>query len=223
MSQRLRGLSHEEATGTAKMTFEGSDRFLGRTSNLVRILGAHSPYLARWFVGFVAAVRQPDLGAATDARLRGLACIKTSMVNACSYCTAHTSIFGQGLGITEEELEALQGDIYKTSPLFNEREKAVIAWCEAMTNNTAQRDKDTWENLREHFTDTEIVEVSMACAMFNMINRLNDSFWTDLETNEYNRKQWNAVEGLSVEEMESYAARFGEIGSAERGSQVAAE
>jgi alkylhydroperoxidase family enzyme len=223
MSQRLRGLSHEEATGTAKMAFEASDRFLGRTSNLGRILAAHSPNLARWFLGLVAAVRQPGLGATTDPRLRGLACIKTSMVNACSYCTAHTSIFGQGLGMTDEELEALQGDAYRTSPLFDEREKAAIAWSEAMTNNTAPRDKEAWENMKKHFTDTEIVEISLACAMFNMINRLNDSFWTELETPEFNRKQWDAVKGLSVEDAEAYAARFAEVGEAERAHQAAAE
>ena len=221
MTQRLTGLSHEEATGTAKLVFEGSDRFLGRTANLQRILATHSPYLARWFGGLVAAVRQPDLGATTDPRLRGLACIKTSMTNACSYCTAHTSIFGQGLGISDEELEALKDDSYKTSDLFDEREKAVIAWSEAMTNNTAQRDKETWEAMKRHFTETEIVEISMACAMFNMINRLNDSFWTDLETEDYNRKQWNAVEGLSVEESEAYAARFAEVGQGERAKQAA--
>jgi alkylhydroperoxidase family enzyme len=221
MSQRLTGLSHEDASGTAKMVFEASDRFLGRTSNLVRILGAHSPYIARWFLGFVSAVRQPGLGATTDARLRNLANIKTSMVNACTYCTAHTSIFGQGLGIKEEELAALQDDLYKTSPLFDDREKAVIAWAEAMTNNTSQREKVVWENMKKHFNETEIVEISVACAMFNMINRLNDSFWTELETEDYNRKQWSAVEGLSVEESEAYAAKFAETGAGERGREAA--
>ena len=57
--------------------------------------------------------------------------------------------------------------------------------------------------------------------MFNMINRLNDSFWTDLETEDYNRKQWNAVEGLSVEDSEAYAARFAEVGAAERHAEAA--
>lgn len=223
MSQRLSGLSHEEADGTTKMVYEAADRFLGRTANLQRILATHSPYLARWFGGLVAAVRQPDLGAKSDPRLRGLACIKTSMVNACSYCTAHTSIFGQGLGMTEEELEALMGDNYKTSPLFDEREKAAIAWSEAMTNNTAQRDNDVWAEMKKNFSEAEIVEISMACAMFNMINRLNDSFRTDLETEDYNRKQWNAVEGLSIDEIEAYASRFAAVGAAERGHKAAAE
>ncbi|AKS47192.1 alkylhydroperoxidase AhpD family core domain-containing protein [Octadecabacter temperatus] len=216
MSQRLTGLSHEEATGTTKMVYEGSDRFLGRTANLQRILGTHSPYIARWFGGFVAAVRQPDLGATTDPRLRGLASIKTSMVNACEYCTAHTSVFGQGLGISDEELEAMMTDAYKTSPLFDERDRAAIAWAEAMTNNTAQRDKNVWEVMKANFTEAEIVEISLAAGMFNMINRLNDSFWTTLESPEHNKRQWNAVEGLSVDEIEAFAGKFAEVGAAER-------
>jgi alkylhydroperoxidase family enzyme len=223
MSQRLSGLSHEEATGTTKMVYEAADRFLGRTANLQRILATHSPYLARWFGGLVAAVRQPGLGAVSEPRHRGLACIKTSMVNACSYCTTHTSVFGQGLGMTEAELEALKDDTYKTSPLFDERDKAAIAWSEAMTNNTAQRDAEAWKNMKEHFSEAEIVEISMACAMFNMINRLNDSFWTEIEAPEYNRKQWNAVSGLSIEEIEAYASRFANVGETERNQKVAAE
>ena len=73
--------------------------------------------------------------------MRNLANIKTSMTNACTYCTAHTSIYGKGLGIGAEECAALDGDAYKTSPLFTDKEKAVIAWAEAMTRNTAQQDK----------------------------------------------------------------------------------
>lgn len=216
MHQRLPGLSHEDATGVAKEVFAASDQFLGRTSNLVRILSNHSPFLARWFLGLVASVRQPGLGASTDARLRNLANIKTSMTNACTYCTAHTSIYGQGLGINEEECAALDGDAYKRSPLFSDKEKAVIAWAEAMTNNTARPDKAVWEELKRHCTDVEIVEVSMASAMFNMINRLNDSFWTELESPEYNAKQWDAVEGLSIDAIEAYAGRFAEAGQAQR-------
>lgn len=216
MSQRISGLSHEEATGTTKMIYEASDRFLGRTANLQRILGTHSPYLARWFGGLVAAVRQPGLGAKSEGRLRALACIKTSMANACAYCTAHTSTFGQGMGISDEELAAMVDDSYKTSPLFNDRDRAAIAWAEAMTNNTAARDKDVWAAMKANFNDNEIVEISMASAMFNMINRLNDSFWTELETEEYNQKQWNAVSGLSVEEIEAYANKFAATGEAER-------
>jgi len=124
-------------------------------------------------------------------------------------------VLGQALGLTAVELEALQGD-FRSSTLFDEREKAVLAWSEAMTLNTAKRDDVVWNELRARFSDAEIVEISMASAMFNMINRLNDSFWTELESLEYNKKQGNAVAGRSVEDIEAYAARFPATGRAER-------
>jgi alkylhydroperoxidase family enzyme len=84
MSQRLPGISDEEARGPVKDLFDASTQMLGRTANLLRIL-AHSPYVARWFLPLVAAVRQPSAGAVSSARLRNLAVLKTSLVNGCRY------------------------------------------------------------------------------------------------------------------------------------------
>ena len=84
MSQRLRGISDEEAIGIVKQVFDTSNQLLGRTANLVRIL-CHSPYVARWFLPLVAAVRQPKAGAVSDVRLRNLAVLKTSTINDCHY------------------------------------------------------------------------------------------------------------------------------------------
>ena len=84
MTQRIRGITDEEASGPAKALFEASDRMLGRTANLQRIL-AHSPYVARWLLPFIAAVRQPKAGAVSEARLRNLAVLKTSTINGCRY------------------------------------------------------------------------------------------------------------------------------------------
>ena len=112
-------------------------------------------------------------------------------------------MLGQALGLQDEEFDALQGD-YQASPLFNAKEKAVIAWSEAMTLNTAKRDNKVWDALRREFNDAEIVEISLACAMFNMINRLNDSFRTELESAEYNQRQRGAV-GIARKTLEDYA------------------
>ena len=112
-------------------------------------------------------------------------------------------MLGQALGLKDEEFDALRGD-YNASPLFTEKEKAAIAWSEAMTLNTAKRDNAVWNRLREQFNEAEIVEISLACGMFNMINRLNDSFRTELESAEYNRRQHGAV-GVTREILEEYA------------------
>ena len=116
-------------------------------------------------------------------------------------------MLGQALGLTDAEFDALQGEDYGASVLFNEREKAVLAWAEAMTLNTAKRDGKVWTELRRLFTDAEIVEISLITGMFNMINRLNDSFRTELESAEYNRRQHGAV-GLTRRVLEDYACRI---------------
>ena len=115
-------------------------------------------------------------------------------------------MLGQALGLKDDEFDALQG-AYHASSLFDRREKAVLAWSEAMTLNTAKRDNAVWDELRELFSDAEIVEISLACAMFNMINRLNDSFRTELESDEYNRRQHRAV-GVTRDALEDYACRI---------------
>lgn len=84
MSQRIRGITDQEAVGPAKALFEASNQMLGRTANLQRIL-AHSPNVARWLLPFIAAVRQPNAGAVSDVRLRNLAVLKTSTINGCQY------------------------------------------------------------------------------------------------------------------------------------------
>ena len=112
-------------------------------------------------------------------------------------------MLGQALGLKHEEFDALKGD-YQASPLFNTKEKAAIAWSEAMTLNTAKRDNKAWDALRKEFNDAEIVEISLACAMFNMINRLNDSFRTELESAEYNKRQHGAI-GVTRATLEDYA------------------
>jgi alkylhydroperoxidase family enzyme len=115
-------------------------------------------------------------------------------------------VLGQALGLTDAEFDALQGD-YRGSALFTDREKAVLAWAEAMTLNTAKRDEAVWDNLRRLFSDAEIVEISMITGMFNMINRLNDSFRTELEPAEYNRRQHGAI-GVTAQALEDYACRI---------------
>ena len=116
-------------------------------------------------------------------------------------------MLGQALGLTDAEFDALQDEHYRDSPLFNEREKAAMWLSEAMTLNTAKRDDTVWAEVRRLFSDAEIVEISYACGMFNMINRLNDSFRTELEPEEYNRRQHGAVK-VTRATLDDYACTF---------------
>ncbi len=116
-------------------------------------------------------------------------------------------MLGQALGLTDAEFEALQEDNYRDSPLFNEREKAAMWWAEAMTLNTAKRDDKAWNEVRRLFSDAEIVEISFATGLFAMVNRLNDSFRTELEPEEYNRRQHGAVK-VTRQALDDYGCSF---------------
>ena len=116
-------------------------------------------------------------------------------------------MLGQALGLTDAEFDALQSDDYRQSALFNEREKAAMWWATEMTLNTAKSNKAVWQEVRRLFSDAEIVEISLNAGMFAMINRLNDSFQTELEPEEYNRKQHGAV-GVTADALKAYACRI---------------
>jgi hypothetical protein len=57
----------------------------------------------------------------------------------------------------------------------------AIEWGEAVTLNRAGADDALFERLRAHFSDQEIIELTMAAALWNMTNRLNESLHTQLE------------------------------------------
>lgn len=116
-------------------------------------------------------------------------------------------MLGQALGLSDADFDALKQDNYRDSPLFNEKEKATLWWAEEMTNNTAKSNVAVWKEMKRLFSDAEIVEISLNISMFAMINRLNDSFHTELESEEYNRRQHGAI-GVTTDALDAYACRM---------------
>ena len=90
---------------------------------------------------------------------------------------------------------------------FNEKEKATLWWAEEMTKNTAKSNIAVWKEMKRLFSDAEIVEISLNISMFAMINRLNDSFHTELESEEYNLRQHGAI-GVTTNALDAYACRM---------------
>jgi alkylhydroperoxidase family enzyme len=75
----------------------------------------------------------------------------------------------------------LSGDGYMDSPLFGEREKAVIRWAELVTWNEARYDDEAYARLAQHFDSTEIVELTTVAAFRGLMNRFMDSLQIELE------------------------------------------
>lgn len=93
-----------------------------------------------------------------------------SEVNGCGFCVdiARSEAIRENLGM--EKFNALSE--YQTSPLFSDRERAALAYVEEATHDTNVSDA-TFEELRKHFTDQEIVEITWLNANENYNNLVN--------------------------------------------------
>jgi len=64
---------------------------------------------------------------------------------------------------------------------FDERDRAAIVWADRVTRNEAHADPEALARVREHFTDAELVELTLAASLFNFLNRFNDTMWLELD------------------------------------------
>lgn len=170
----------DSVDGELAAFYDAATDMLGRVPNSIRTL-SHAPFLAMLLLPFNAAVQREWPGTHLSGRMKELVVIKTSQINECEYCLAHNTSLGQAAGITEEHIIALSSSEYLTSDLFDERERAAVAWAEHMTRRTAGKNDAIFAQVRAHFSDAEIVELTFVCGLFNMINRINDSLALSIE------------------------------------------
>ncbi len=68
-----------------------------------------------------------------------------------------------------------------SSDILTAREKAAVLWAEHVTLNTARHRNDIYEEVAQHFTEAELVELTLVSAFRNMRNRFHDSLGIDLD------------------------------------------
>lgn len=74
------------------------------------------------------------------------------------------------------------------SPHLSPREKAAVLWAEHVTKNTARHRDDVFEEVAKHFTEPELVELTLMSCWFNSWNRFMDSLQIPIEDpNEVNK------------------------------------
>jgi len=177
---RVKLVQQSDLSEENKEFYDMVPTLLGRVPNFYKTL-SNSPYLAMAFLPINSAAQREWNGTDLSGKLKELIVIKTSHTNGCKYCYAHNTALGAAAGIGEEHIKALSLNDFSDNGLFTEEEVLAIKWAEAVTNNTAAGNDDLFNQLKEKFTEKQIVEMTILCAMFNMINRINDSLDVDLE------------------------------------------
>jgi alkylhydroperoxidase family enzyme len=81
----------------------------------------------------------------------------------CQYCGGQRSTVAARQGTTEDQVDEILD--FATSQRFDERERAAIAWTEAITWEPTLADDALWERLHEHFTEAQLVELGHFVAL----------------------------------------------------------
>lgn len=107
-----------------------------------------------------------------DRNLLNLINLRASQINGCAYCLDMHWKDLRAAGETEQRLYGL--DAWRESPYYTDRERAALAWTEAVTNIQEGRVKDSvFEEVRKFFSEKEIADLTLAVAAINSWNRLN--------------------------------------------------
>ncbi len=106
-----------------------------------------------------------------EPKLIHLIKMRASQINGCAYCLDMHSIDARTAGESEQRLYTLEA--WRETPFFSERERAALAWAEAVTliSQTHAPD-DVYADLQKHFSEKEIVDLTLVAAMINLWNRV---------------------------------------------------
>jgi len=143
----------------------------GKIANIWK-LWSHSPLTLETFMMFYKTLMKSRL----DAKLRELAYIKTSVSNDCAYCAEAHKAVARKIGITEDQLQAINS--YESSTLFTPLEKLVLKYAEELTK-TVKTSDELMNELKKHLSEEQLVELNITVGTANLTNRFNMSFLTD--------------------------------------------
>ena len=114
-------------------------------------------------------------GCGLEHGLLHLVKLRASQLNGCAYCIDMHSKDARAGGETEQRLYLL--DAWREAPFYTDRERAALAWTEAVTKVTEGHVPDeVFEEVRGQFNDKELADLTMAIASINAWNRMGISF-----------------------------------------------
>jgi AhpD family alkylhydroperoxidase len=101
--------------------------------------------------------------------------MRASQINGCAYCLNMHFQEAKAKGETDQRLYLL--DAWRESPAYTERERAALAWTEAVTLITVDRVSDeVFALARQHFSESELANLTLAVVAINGWNRFNIAF-----------------------------------------------
>ena len=109
-----------------------------------------------------------------DKPLMELVTIRVSQINRCAFCIDMHTKDARAIGETEQRIYALNA--WRETPFFTERERAALAWAEANTLLPNGIEQALYDELRQQFSEAQLVNLTLVIATINAWNRFGVSF-----------------------------------------------
>jgi AhpD family alkylhydroperoxidase len=114
-----------------------------------------------------------------DPKLLALVKLGASYLNGCAFCVDMHTKDARADGETEQRLYAVP--VWRDTPFFNLRERAALAWTEAVTQLGREGvPDDVYDSARAQFDEAELVRLTMAVVAINGWNRLSIAFRSEV-------------------------------------------
>jgi AhpD family alkylhydroperoxidase len=172
---RVRLIEEKEAAEQTELVAKIKGARGGRLINIYRLM-LHSPALANAWFDLNQAVRY---GTEIDGQSRELAVIRVAILNNVEYVVrAHGPAYALKEGLTAEQVGALAD--WKSSNLFSDRQRAVLAYTDAVTRAIEVPD-NLFAEVRRHFSERQAVELTILIGAYNMLTRFLKALKVDPE------------------------------------------
>ena len=130
-----------------------------------------SPEAYRAMAQMESVVRRSGI----DPKLLELIKIRASQLNGCAYCIDMHTKDARAKDETEQRIYAL--DAWRETPFFTEKERAALAWTEAVTNvQTGHVPDAVYHEVSTNFSEAEIMNLTLAITTINAWNRIAIAF-----------------------------------------------
>ena len=98
--------------------------------------------------------------------------MRVSQINGCAFCLDMHSKDLRAKGETEQRIYTLNA--WRETPFFSDKERSALAWAEAVTNCNVP--DEIYDEARKHFSDEELVDLTLGVTAINTYNRINHAF-----------------------------------------------
>lgn len=144
-----------------------ADRIVAERGSVLHLyqMLLHSPPVAEGWLTYLTAIRQTST---LPGKLREMVIMRVAIINGAPYEADQHAPIALQEGMTQAQLDELEG--WRDSTLFDETERAVLAYTDAMTRNV-QVEPEVFAAVQQRFSPRHLIELTATVAAYNMVSR----------------------------------------------------